>query len=117
MPIVLVTGSHTRGNQEHVFSVLDQARAEFKFDHLVCGGADYIDTFAMMWAMDRKVSFSVEYADWDRLGAWAGPARNQRMLDKYQISCVIAFNGDRGTNDMKSRARMKGIKVHDFDAD
>lgn len=111
MTTALVTGSHTRGDRDFVFATLDRLRPEIKFTRLVCGGADFIDTFAILWCMDRKVNFCVEYPHWDFFGSLAGPMRNQRMLDLYQPSCIIAFDGDSGTTDMKQRARARGIEV------
>lgn len=111
MTVALVTGSHLYGSKEHVFSVLDDLRLTKKITQIITGGADYIDTFAILWAMDRKVNFAVEYPDWEHFGTLAGPMRNQRMLDKHQPACIIAFDGDSGTLDMIQRARARGIEV------
>lgn len=112
MTTAIVCGSHLRGDRDYVFAKLDEQAKKRGIRHIVCGGADYIDTFAIMWAMDRKVSFSVEYARWEAFGKQAGSIRNTWMLDRYNVKCIIAFDGDNGTRDMMAQARARGINVY-----
>ena len=113
MSTYIVCGSHKRGTKAHVFARLTELRAKLGITHVVTGGADYVDSLAVMWCMENKVSFTVEYPDWDRCGSRAGPMRNQRMLDKFAIHGVIAFDGDNGTADMKRRARAVGVHIYE----
>jgi hypothetical protein len=115
MTTALVTGSHVRGNKEMVFARLDNARTMLDFDYVVCGGADYVDMFSVMWCMERKISHAVEYADWKRWKKLAGGMRNSLMLRKYKPDFVLAFDGDAGTADMKRKANEAGVRVYEQD--
>lgn len=114
MITALVTGSHTRGVERHVWHCLDLARIPHRFDFLVCGGADYVDSFVISWCLKRKVSFAVLYAEWEKYGNAAGVIRNERMLTKFKPDMVLAFPGDAGTTNMKALARAAGIPVHEY---
>lgn len=55
-------------------------------------------------------------AHWEKYGRAAGPIRNQQMLDKEpDLDRVFAFHNNlgesKGTKDMVSRARKRGILV------
>ena len=74
--------------------------------HGDCRGADKICGYVA-----RQLGMIVipESADWNGHNPWAGPVRNQRMLDKYNIDVVVAFHNDlsksKGTKDMVNRAK------------
>lgn len=110
--IAVVCGSHKRGDENHVFAKLTELAAKHGFNMLVTGGADYIDTLAMQWAMKNRMNFAVEYARWNIYGKNAGPARNERILQKYKPHMLIAFSGDSGTVDMCHRAQGRSIPVY-----
>lgn len=61
------------------------------------------------WAASRGVPTSVWFAKWNELGAWAGPARNARMLHEGKPDLVLCFPGGPGTADMKRRALEAGV--------
>jgi hypothetical protein len=113
MNTAIVCGSHTKGEQEEVFRALDLARSNFALSRIITGGADYIDNFAMQWAIARRVDFSVLYAKWSLLGNFAGPSRNCAML-RFKPDVTLAFEGGSGTNDMKLRSRDAGVKVYEW---
>lgn len=52
-------------------------------------------------------------ADWARYNIYAGPIRNQQMLDEGDPDLVLAFPlaNSRGTADMVYRAKKAGIEV------
>jgi cysteine synthase len=78
---------------------------------LILGGATGADAIAEEWADVWGVRKRVFPANWKKHGKAAGPIRNQQMLDEGQPDIVIAFPGGRGTADMVSRARAKGVEV------
>jgi hypothetical protein len=78
---------------------------------IINGGAAGADRLARMWAGYRTIATFTFPADWERMGASAGPRRNQRMIDEGMPDLVIAFPGGRGTADMVRRARAAGIAV------
>lgn len=108
---VLVCGGRNYSDRERVNAVLGKLHAEAGIDHLILGGANGADRLAMMWARRTGVPFQTFKADWENQGRFAGPARNQQMLDEGEPDVVIAFNGGRGTADMVKKARRGGFKV------
>lgn len=94
---------------------------------LVEGGASGFDRWAGIWAEANGVPHRMEPALWDdidrpgaiirtrrdgsKYDAGAGPARNQRIIDKWKPSRLIAFPGGKGTQDMVKRARAAGLRI------
>ncbi|GGD30599.1 hypothetical protein GCM10011335_37050 [Aureimonas glaciei] len=78
---------------------------------LLSGGAPGADTLAWDWGWDRNFHCERMFADWKKHGRAAGPIRNQRMIDEWKPTLVIAFPGGRGTADMIRRAEAAGIPV------
>jgi len=121
---ILVTGDRSWADYGMIYSRLaDYQRAQpdeyptgyIKVIHGAARGADRLAGYA---AKSLAMSL-VEYpAEWVRLGRAAGPIRNQLMLDKEDVNVVLAFHDDiassKGTADMISRAKKKGIKVYLF---
>lgn len=108
---VIVCGGRDYTDRERVFAALDRADARRRIDYLIHGGAPGADELAGEWARERGRPHEVMRAEWKRLGAAAGPARNQRMLDECRPSALIAFPGQRGTADMVRRAEAAGLPV------
>jgi hypothetical protein len=94
-----------------VWSTLDNYHGAYGISLLILGGARGIDKHAQDWAIDRRVSHMVLYADWDAAPRYAGPLRNQRMIDEGRPHACIAFAGGRGTKDMRTRCRKAGVPV------
>ena len=65
------------------------------------------------WAEAQGISHEVFKADWDGLGAKAGPIRNRQMLEEGRPDLVVAFPGRSGTDHMKRSAQAAGIEVID----
>ncbi len=110
--IVAVCGGRDYRDRDEVYRVLDAELATDGVAVVVHGGcrsgADY---YAHQWAMDRRVSRRVYYADWDREGRAAGPIRNRRMLADTNPCLLIAFPGGKGTADCIAAARHFDIPV------
>ena len=79
--------------------------------HGDCRGADKICGYV---ARELGMKVIPEHANWES-GRWAGPVRNQFMLDKYEIDVVIAFHNNlaksKGTKDMVERAKKANIPI------
>lgn len=108
---VIVCGSRTWSDE----SAIRQALAALpRRTRIVAGGARGADAIAARIA--RELGFEVVevHAEWGRYGRAAGPIRNQRMLDEYKPSLVLAFRvfgHSPGTDDMVRRARAAGVPV------
>ena len=112
---LLACGGRDYGDKEHVFESLDAVVAKLRergFDgfSLAHGGASGADVLAESWAEERGLEVKWYPADWSR-GPRAGPERNQRMLEEYGPTHVVAFPGGRGTVDMVRRAEGAGVPV------
>ena len=111
---VLVCGGRDYADRKRVFDYLDRLwREAAPLDALevIQGGATGADALAREWCCSREVPYVNVPANWKLLGKAAGPIRNQRMIDEYGPSLVLAFPGGRGTADMVSRAHRARITV------
>ncbi len=108
---VLVTGGRSYANLERHHEVMNSLWHR-GVDTILVGDAAGADSLTRLWAQAnaRHVVLKVFEADWNRLGAAAGPKRNQRMVDAKPDLCV-AFPGGRGTADCVAKARRAGIPV------
>lgn len=111
---VLVCGGRDFSDHALVYSTLDgleDARG-VRITHIIEGGARGADKLAAAWAkIHPTVTLLTFKADWDAHGRFAGPKRNQRMLDEGKPDLIVAFPGGRGTADMIKRAKAAGVEV------
>lgn len=108
---VLVCGGRDYSDTERICAVLDKLHREAGIGVIIEGGAHGADQRARNWAQSRGVNCSTYEADWESYGSFAGPRRNQVMLDDGAPDLVIAFPGGRGTADMVKKARKAGVEV------
>ena len=110
---VLVCGGRRYNDVVEFNALLDHYHKREVIDCVIHGDASGADTLAKEWARAHGIVERAYPADWKRYGVRAGPIRNQLMLDAEGPDVVIAFPGGPGTNDMKRRARLAGVRVCD----
>ena len=109
---ILVCGGRVYENKERLFDTLDMLDGKLDgIDLVITGGAKGADTLAERWAESRGISIKVFEAKWKTYGRSAGPIRNGQMLIEGKPSLVVAFKGGKGTRDMITQAKKKGIMV------
>lgn len=75
---------------------------------IVTGGATGVDSQAKLFALETGIPYCEFPALWGKLGAEAGPFRNQYMLEFIKPDMVLAFPGGKGTEDcVKKAVRLK----------
>lgn len=109
----LICGGREFSDQAMFDDVMSGLTIEYGCPRMIVqGGANGADAMAKEWGKRMAIEVQEESADWMRHGKGAGPIRNQKMLDKYSPSVVIAFPGGSGTLDMVRRAHAtKGVDV------
>jgi len=110
---VLVCGGRAFVDQALLEEVLDRLHHARVFTVLIEGDARGADRMAGAWAEAQGIAHEVFRADWDGLGAKAGPIRNRQMLEQGRPDLVVAFPGRSGTGHMKRIAQAAGIEVID----
>lgn len=115
--IVIVSGYRFCDDRHFVHAKLDEIQYlltanDMPITKVVQGGARGVDNHAKTWAKLRGIDCEEERAEWGIYGMKAGPIRNSRMLQKYDISLVIAFvhSKSKGTKDMIRQAHHRGIE-------
>lgn len=96
---VLFCGSRNWINRDPIYKELSKLDpATTTIVHGAAEGADLIAGYLAKSFHFQIEEYPVTRAEWDRLGAAAGPLRNQKMIDTG-IDLVIAFHkaGSRGT--------------------
>jgi hypothetical protein len=81
------------------------------------GGADGADKLAREESAKLNLHCATVPALWATRHRSAGPQRNNAMIALLLPNLVIAFGGDRGTDDCVERARKQGIEVIEIDRD
>jgi hypothetical protein len=108
---VIVCGGRAYANRDLLYAVLDTAHAANPFEALIHGNAKGADQLADDWAADRGIKTLTFTPLWEEHGRAAGPMRNQKMLVECNPHLVIAFPGGKGTSDMITRAKLRGVPV------
>lgn len=108
---IIVTGGRDYDLVSHIFRVL----TDLQPDHVVHGdcrtGADAIAT---EWCRKNGVPFTGYPANWARFKLSAGPRRNGVMIHCSKADMVVAFPGNKGTNDCVKQAEEFGMKIMDL---
>lgn len=84
---------------------------------IISGAATGADSVALDFAKDNWLSFKEYPAEWSKHGKAAGPIRNAEMLEKENVTNVMAFPGGKGTADMIKKAKDRGIPILDYRKD
>ena len=113
---VLVCGGRDFTDRALLEEVLDRLHRAQVLTALIEGDARGADRMAGAWAEAQGIAHEVFKADWDGLGAKAGPIRNRQMLEEGRPDLVVAFPGRSGTDHMKRIAHAAGIEVIDVPA-
>lgn len=106
---LLVCGGRDYHNETELFGVLD--RIVDRVDVLIHGAARGADSVAHRWAEARGIPIESYPANWNKHGRAAGPIRNTQMLEEGRPDLVVAFCGGRGTQNMISQSKERGVPV------
>ena len=97
---VLVCGSRDYDREMMVNAWLDGLYATYGEElYIIAGGAKGADQLAEDWVKEKWPKRSFDHywrvdAEWSKLGAYAGPARNKVMLEEGKPDLVLAFKDD-----------------------
>lgn len=106
---VIVAGSRSITDFKKVWQAIEESG--FQISELVSGGARGVDRLAEEWARDKEIPTRIFRPDW-KLGAVAGPIRNQQMA-VYADALIAIWDGkSRGTQDMIKKSQAKGLRVY-----
>jgi len=108
---ILVCGGRDFTDTAYARRVLDHLRKRTGFDVLIEGDARGADRIAGYWARKNRITNLKYPADWTTYGRAAGSIRNEQMLREGKPDLVLAFPGNRGTNDMVQKALAAGVEV------
>lgn len=110
---VLVCGSRDWTDRDFIFETLSRLHTVAPFTLLIEGECPYggVDVMARDWANENKVPVMSFVAEFGPDGHVLGPKRNAKMLKEGKPDIVVAFPGNRGTNNMIKQATEAGIVV------
>lgn len=104
-----VTGGRDFDGRAILFGVLDAIHQVRGIELLLHGDQRGADTLADLWADVRGVPRLPYPPNWDSWGRAAGPIRNREMLSIPGINVLVAFPGNRGTQNAVQIADELGI--------
>jgi hypothetical protein len=108
---VIVCGGRDYQDFDRISKCLDLLHKKHGITLLIEGGANGADAHGAIWATNNCIPRCTFHANWQQLGAKAGPVRNSEMIKFGKPDCVVAFPGGSGTKNMVSKARKFGAKV------
>jgi hypothetical protein len=111
--LLLAYGGRDFNDYELLEEGLGMMLEQWKFTHLMQGGARGADVMAGQWAERHGIHVARVNALWGKFGPRAGPLRNEAMA-AFKPQIGAAFPGGRGTAHMTSLLKAAGIPVHEF---
>lgn len=114
---VLVTGSRHFNDTARVNAVMNRVLKKWGgIRSVIHGDAPGLDNLVKRWCHRKGIPETGNHfrARWESEGDYAGPNRNQRMVDEGRADIAIAFRGNRGTADCKRRIRAAGIELYEI---
>lgn len=103
-----------KAQRDFLFTTLDELTWQYSNDRelvIINGDAHGADNCAIEWAMMNQVKHREYPANWKKYKKAAGPIRNEQMITQEYPKLVIAFPGDKGTDDMMKKARRYNIEL------
>ena len=105
----IIAGSRDITDARYLITALNCV--PWSITELVSGGARGVDSMGEAWALSRDIPVKLFPADWDGQGRAAGPIRNTQMADYADALLAIWDGRSRGTEDMITKARARGLQV------
>ena len=109
---VIIAGSRTLENYGAVKAAIEESG--FEVDVVISGCCRGTDILGERYAAENGLRCERHPAEWARYGRSAGPMRNARMLAGADalIAILQAGAGNRGTLNIISQARKRGLRVY-----
>ena len=111
MKIIIAGGLKFKPNASSALWLI-QLLKELKPDEIVSGCAKGADTFGELTAKTLNIPVKKFPANWELYGKAAGPIRNEQMAN-YSDACIL-FPGDKGTDDMRRRAKEHSLIIYEY---
>lgn len=111
---ILVCGGRDYRDTKLICDILDSYLNDYPHSlSIIEGGASGADHIAFQWATRNNVPVTTVQAEWKWFGKFAGPIRNQQMID-MKPDVVLAFPSgtSRGTYDTINRATHADILTY-----
>lgn len=108
MKLIIAGGRDYRLTEED-YSLLDEIHRVRGVTEVVCGMCSGADMDGYAWAVKNSIYVAKFYPDWDKYGKASGPIRNREMAEYGEA--LIAFKGGKGTANMISEARKRGLII------
>ena len=102
----------TRSCPKYIFDLaIKKCDFVHEITHVLSGAADGADKYGEQWAFENDLPTTRFPALWLKFGKSAGPIRNKEMLKKADALLAIWNGKSKGTLDMITISKKKGIKV------
>lgn len=108
---VLVCGGREFDDWRLLDNVLREVHQVRQISCVIEGEAKGADFLARVWAKYMDIPLDPYPADWKTHKHYAGPIRNQYMLDHGKPEYAVAFPGGSGTRDMITRLNASSVPV------
>ncbi len=110
----IIAGSRN-ATKEETYRAIQESGFAHEITTVVSGCAGGADTWGEQWATEHEIKVAKFPAPWRKYGKQAGPMRNQLMADVSEALIAVRVNMSRGTSDMISKAKAKGLRVKVLD--
>jgi hypothetical protein len=108
---LLVCGGRDFSDKQVAVKWIGRIHKMHEVGQVIHGAAKGADSIAEEVAKFMGIAVREFPADWNAHGKAAGPIRNKQMLDEGKPDMVLALPGGRGTENMITQTRERGIAV------
>lgn len=111
----IIAGSRTIDSMQLVTKAVQESK--FDISSVISGMARGVDSLAVQYATDNKITLVKMPANWDLHGKSAGYKRNEEMAKVADALIALWDGSSRGTKHMIDIAIAKGLLVFVFRTD
>lgn len=113
----IIAGGRNFTLVEMHYQWLDVLHRKYGFTEIIHGDQRGVDRCSEIWAVKNGILVKRFPANWDELGAVAGPTRNAQMA-RYAgpNSVCILFPGGKGTDNMRKTAKRFMMEIEEWKA-
>ena len=112
---IAVVGSRGFSNYPLFEKVMLKLVSNYKYYHIVSGGAKGADSFAERFAFEQKKELLVYLPDWEKDGKSAGFIRNKAIWDNSRIGIAFWDGSSKGTEHSFSIAKTQNKTLYVVD--
>ncbi len=115
--VLMVCGSRSIEDHDFVWKCIEETYKTYKFDTIIEGGADGVDSLAGLFTIYHRFNHMTIYPQWNKHGNKAGFMRNSDLVEICNKGIAMWDGKSTGTKDSITKLKKVGklLKVFKYE--